>query len=260
MGTAVYLLSSLLLKNTGILIFRKRRPAAGGTVPVSLLSPFRFLEAVARDPDFYKAEYRYKASIYLASSSWEVRNVGIKLIGLFKDKSRVPYLVELLQSGRGNGFMRRNAVQALKAIHPWDAEIQALLRRLLDDPYYEVRAAALDFLGQGISEGEYEELRPRVQRRLRRGSSEEKVACLRLIARKGGAGELPSLRPLYLDSSSLVREEVLELLYAFFRRGLLSGEEVKRQIQQVLVTSNHLTPEFRIKSIIQRIYREVERP
>ena len=259
MGMAVYFLSSLLLKNTGILMFRKRR-ASGGGQPISLLSPSRFLEAVSPNPDFYKAEYRYKSGIYLASPSWEVRNIGIKLAGLFKDKAKVPYLVDLLREGRGNGFMRRNALQALKAIHPWSPEIKDLLLRLLSDGYFEVRAAALEYLGQGIGDGEYPELRDTVRRRLARGSSEERVACLRLMARKGDAGDLPYLRRLYLDSSSLVREEVLELLYSYYRRGLLAGDEIKQQVQQVLVTSNHLTPEFRIKSIIQRIVREVDRP
>ena len=260
MGTAVYFLSSLLLKNTGILMFRKRSDAGRGKTPVSLLSPFRFLEAVAPNPDFYKSEYRYKISIYLASSSWEVRNVGIKLVGLFKDKGKVPFLVAMLQSGRGNGFLRRNALLALKAVNPWSDEIKTLLLHLLKDNYFEVRAAALDYLAQNISESEYVELRPSVQRRLARGSSEEKTASLRLMARKGGLDDLPRLQRLYLASSSLVREEVLELLYSFYRRGLLGADEVKKQVQQVLVTSNHLTPEFRIKSIIQRIYREADRP
>ncbi len=260
MGTAVYFLSSLLLKNTGILFFKKKNAAAKRPAPLSLLSPFRFLETVAVNPDFYKVEYRYKISLYLSSRSWEVRNVGIKLIGLFKDRGRVPYLVDMLAAGRGNGFMRRNAVQALKAVNFWSEEIKDLMVRLLRDNYFEVRAAALDYLGQNISEGEFAQLRPIVQRRLQRGSSEERIACLRFMARKGGLDDLPRLQHLYLDSSSLVREEVLELLYSFYRRNLLQGNEVKRQVQQVLVTSNHLTPEFRIKSIIHRIYREVNRP
>ncbi len=260
MGTAVYFLSSLILKNTGILMFRRRRrPARGGT-PLSLLSPFRFLDAVSADPDFHKAEYRYKISIYLSSPSWEVRNVGIKLIGLFRDRSKVPYLLSLLRQGRANGFMRRNAVQALKAVNAWSDEVRDLLLRLLRDPYFEVRAAAIDCLAQNVSEAEYERLRPAIQRRLRRGSVPEQIACLRLMARKGSLADLPRLRRLYLASSSLAREEVLELLYAFYRRGLLGAEDVKRQAQQVLVTSDHLTPEFRVKSIIQRIYREADRP
>jgi murein biosynthesis integral membrane protein MurJ len=260
MGTAVYFLSSLLLKNTGILFFRKKSGGHRQPTPLSLLSPFGFLETVAANPDFYRLEYRYKISLYLSSRSWEVRNVGIKLVGLFKDKGQVPYLVDMLASGRDNGFMRRNALQSLKAINPWSGEIKDLLLRLLRDRYFEVRAAALEFLGQNISEGEFAELRLLVRRRLRRGSSEEKIACLRLMSRKGGLDDLPLLRRLYLSSSSLVREEVLELLYSFYRRHLLPGDEVKRQVQQVLVTSNHLIPEFRIKSIIQRIYREVDHP
>jgi murein biosynthesis integral membrane protein MurJ len=260
MGTAVYFLSSLLLKNTGILIFKKKGANGRRPVPLSLLSPFRFLEAVAGNPDFYKAEYRYKVSLYLSSPSWEVRNVGIKLIGLFKDKSKCPYLVDMLAAKRGNGFMRRNALQALKAVNPWNDEIKKLLLRLLKDNYFEVRSAALEYLGQNISESEYGELRGTVQCRLDRGSSEEKIACLRLMARKGGLEDLPQLQRLYLDSNSLVREELLELLYSFYRRNLLPGEEIKKQVQQVLVTSNHLTPEFRIKSIINRIYREIDHP
>jgi murein biosynthesis integral membrane protein MurJ len=259
MGTAVYLLSSLLLKNTGILIFKRRSTDAGRPTPVSLLPPSRFLETVAVDPDFFRSEYRYKINLYLSSPSWEVRNVGIKLIGLFKERGKAPYLVELLAAGRGNGFMRRNAVAALRALNPWSAEIEELMLRLLKDRYFEVRAAAMEYLGQNIGEDEFATLRPVVHRRLERGSSEERIACLRLIARKGGLDDLPRLQRLYLDSNSLVREELLELLYSFYRRELLDGEAIKRQVQQVLVTSNHLTPEFRIKSIINRIYREVDR-
>ncbi len=259
MGTAVYFLSSLIFKNTGILIFKKR---GGGrpSVPVSLLSPFRFMDTVAANPEFYKAEYRYKINLYLSNPNWEIKNIGIKLIGLFKDKSRGAYLVDLLAAGQGNGFMRRNALVALKAIHLWNQEIKELLLRLLQDGYFEVRAAAMDYLGQHISESEYVELQKTIQRRLDRGSLDEQIACLRLMARKGGPGDLPRLQRLYLGSNSLIREEVLELLYSFYRRNLLPPAEIKRQLQQVLVTSDHLTPEFRIKSIISRIYREIDHP
>lgn len=259
MGTAVYFLSSLIFKNTGILIFKKRSGRRPG-VPVSLLSPFRFMDAVAANPEFYRPEFRYKINLYLSNPNWEIKNIGIKLIGLFKDKSKSAYLVDMLAAGQGNGFMRRNALLALKAVNPWNQEIKALLLSLLHDGYFEVRAAALDYLGQNISEGEYAELRQTIQRRLDRGSSDEKIACLRLMARKGGPGDLPRLQRLYLDSNSLIREEVLELLYSFYRRNLLKPSEIKNQVQQVLVTSDHLTPEFRIKSIIHRIYREIDHP
>jgi len=260
MGTAVYLLASLLLKNKGILMFRKRRRDRRNGAPLSLLSPFRFLDVVSANPDFYKAEYRYKTGVYLASPSWEVRNVGIKLAGLFKDRSKVPYLTDLLNSGRANGFMRRNALQALRSINPWGPELEELALRLLRDRYYEVRSAAIDWLGQNIGEAGYARLRPLLERRLARGGIQEKTACLRLVARKGGLEDLPRLRRLYLHSSSLLREEVLEALYSFLRRGRREADAARREARQVLVTSDHLTPEFRVKSILLRILRESERP
>jgi undecaprenyldiphospho-muramoylpentapeptide beta-N-acetylglucosaminyltransferase/murein biosynthesis integral membrane protein MurJ len=259
-GTAVYFLSSLIFKNTSILIFKKKGANGRRRIPVSLLSPFKFLETVSINPDFYKVEFRYKTNLYLSNPNWEVQNIGIKLIGLFKEKSKSAYLLDMLAKGRGNPFMRRNALLALKSINPWNEVIKELLLRLLHDNYFEVRAAALDYLGQNISESEYHDVRQTVQQRLRRGCSQEKIACLRLIARKGNLDDLPRLQRFYLDSNSLLREEVLELLYAFYRRHLLKGEEVKTHAQQVLITSNHLTPEFKIKSIINRIYREIDTP
>jgi murein biosynthesis integral membrane protein MurJ len=260
MGTAIYFLASLLFKNSGILVFKKKGNGSGNQVPVSLLSPFKFLEKVSANPDFFKNEYRYKINIYLASPAWEIKNVGIKLIGLFKEKGKAAYLADMLAAGRGNGFMRRNALQALKALNAWNPEIRELLLRLLKDGYYEVRVAALDILGENISAAEYEDLKPVLFRKLNRGKIEEKTACLRLIARKGEAGDLAQLSHLYLDSNSLLREELLELLYVFYRRGLLSNAAIKGHIEQVLITSNHLAPEFKVKSIIHRIYREIDQP
>ncbi len=45
---------------------------------------------------------------------------------------------------------------------------------------------------------------------------------------RGERGDLPRLQRLYLDSNSLIREEVLELLYSFYRRNLLTPDEIKR--------------------------------
>lgn len=260
MGTAIYFLSSLIFKNTGILIFKKRNGGNRPGVPISLLSPFRFMETVSANPEFYKTEFRYKINLYLSNPNWEIKNIGIKLIGLFKEKSKSAFLVDMLTAGQGNGFMRRNALVALRSINHWNAETKELLLRLLKDGYFEVRAAALDYLGQHISESEYGELQKTFQRRLDHGSVDEKIACLRLMARKGDLSDLPGLQRLYLHSNSLIREEVLELLYSFYRRNLLNGAEIKDLVQQVLITSDHLTPEFRIKSIINRIYKEIDQP
>ena len=87
---------------------------------------------------------------------------------------------------------------------------------------------------------------------------EEQLAWLKLVARWGGKEELDMLQDFYLSSNSLVREELLELLYSFYRRKLLSGNELKEQVGKILITSNHLNPEFKLKAIIKKIYKEIE--
>ncbi len=256
MGMAIFLLSSLMLKNTALLVFRRR--AGGGALPLALLPPGRFLEAVAANPAAFRSEFRYKISLYTSSASWAVKNVGIKLIGLFREKSRLPVLLDALQDRRSNGFVRRNALQALRELQVWDGAVQAAVTARLRDRYYEVRVAALQCLASGMNSHDFPALRDHCRKRLRRGPIEEKIACLRLIARKGGIDDLAGLEPFYLNSNSLVREELAELLSAFHRRGLLGREELRERVARILITSNNLAAEFRIKSIVSRIHRDLE--
>lgn len=257
-GISIYLLASLMLKNTELLFFRKRVLGKSPAVPLSMLSPFRFLDKVSRDPDKYKGDYFYKINIYISSSNWEVRNTGIKLIGLFKDKSKVGYLTDLLRGGKENGFIRRNAVNALRQLNAWNADIKKLLVSLMTDGYYETRVAALNFLGGSSTPADFAAYKELVHRRLKRAPMEEKLALVRLIAKIGDMDELKLLEHLFLSSNSLVREELLQLIHNFYRRNLISGEETKELIQRVLITSNNMQPEFKLKSIIKKIYKEIE--
>ncbi len=258
-GISVYFLASLMLKNTGLLAFKKKTKR-GGDVPISMLSPFRFLEKVSKNPDIYRDDYFYKINIYLFSTGWEVRNIGIKLIGLFKDSSKVNYLVDLLKSGEGNGFMRRNAVQALKTFGNWNAEIKNLMIKLLDDSYYEVRSAVIEYVAKSASTREYSDFKEIVHRRLKSSkySMEEKLVILKLIARVGDKDEILFVEDLLMTSNSLIREELLELFYSFYRRKLLTLEELKDYIGRILITSNNMNPEFKLKAIIKKIYKEIE--
>ena len=63
-GISVYLLVSLLLKNTELLIFKSKIRKKGAAVPISMLSPFGFLAKVAKDSEKYKDDYFYKINIY----------------------------------------------------------------------------------------------------------------------------------------------------------------------------------------------------
>jgi UDP-N-acetylglucosamine--N-acetylmuramyl-(pentapeptide) pyrophosphoryl-undecaprenol N-acetylglucosamine transferase len=257
-GFSVYLLSSLMLKNTELLIFKRRLVKKKPALPVSMLSPFKFLEKVSKNSDAYKDDYYYKINIYLASSSWEIRNVGIKLAGLFKDTGKVGYLLSILKSNKENGFVKRNAIHSLRQLNPWNPDIKMLLIDLLSDPYYEVRVAALVYLAKNCTSGDYIEFKDKIRQMLKKATIEEKLACLKLIARLGDKNEIVYLEELYLGSNSLIREELLELLHSFYRRKLIDADELREQIGKILITSNNLSPEFRLKSIIKKIYKEIE--
>ncbi|MCP5106999.1 MAG: murein biosynthesis integral membrane protein MurJ, partial [bacterium] len=257
-GISIYLLSSLMLKNTELLIFRKKLTRKSPSVPVSMLSPFRFLEKVSRNVDTYKDDYFYKINIYLSGSRWEIRNVGVKLVGLFKDKSKADYLLDILRSKKENGFIKRNALTSLKQLNIWNSEIKKLLLKLLSDGYYEVRAAALEYMTQGSTHADYDSYREILPKRLKKATIEEKLAILRLIAKTADKDALHLVERLYLDSNSLVREELLQLLHSFHRRKLLTADETRLEVQKILITSNNLSPEFRLKAIIKKIYKEIE--
>jgi len=257
---SVYLLTSLLLKNTELLIFKRKIRKKETDMPVSMLSPFQFLEKISKNSDAYKDDYFYKINIYTSSSRWEIRNIGIKLIGLFKDTGKVNYLKDLLKSEKENGFIKRNALNSLVQLNAWNPELKALQRHLLEDPYYEVRVAAILYLAKCGTANDYNEYKELLHQRLKKRTCtiEEQLAWLKLAAKLGSKDELNLLSDFYLSSNSLIREELLELLYNFHRRKLLSTDELKDQVGKILITSNHLNPEFKLKSIIKKIYKEIE--
>lgn len=258
-GFSVYLLSSLMLKNTELLIFKRKLLKKAPAVPVSMLSPFKFLEKVSRDGEAYRDDYFYKINVYLSSGRWEIRNVGIKLIGLFKDTTKVAYLLNVLRSRKENGFVKRNTIYSLLKLSPWNAEIKKLMIQLLSDSYYEVRVAAMSYLTKNCTAGDYDELRETVRNWLKRSTMEEKVAALKLIAKIGDKEDADFMKHLYLSGNSLIREELLESLYGLYRRKLLNAETLREHIAKILITSNNLSPEFKLKSIIKKIYKEIEK-
>lgn len=257
-GIAIYFLASLLMKNTDVFLMKRRLFNGKKKVPLSMLSPFRFLETVQKNPDNFKEDFGYKVNTYLTSGKWEVRNIGIKLIGLFKDKSKVHYLTGFLKAEKSNGFMRRNAMGALRLLNIWNPELKALAFEMLEDNYYEVRVATLHYLTRSCPTAEAQDFLPEVHKKLKRGYVEEKLASLKFIAKLGDIEDLKIVKSYFLNRNSLIREEIIELLYGFYRRNLLSSDEVKEYIGRILITSNNLEAAFKIKSLVRKIYKEME--
>jgi hypothetical protein len=164
----------------------------------------------------------------------------------------------VVKSGKANGFVRRNALYSLKQIGFWTPATHELVIHLMDDSYYEVRVAALEYILACAPSGDLEHILGFLEDRFDSMTMEEKLVYLRIVGKVGKAEDLERLKPLFLNSNSLVREELLEVIHGLYRRRLISAEEVKDYVQRVLMTSNHLDPEFKLKSIMKKIYKEID--
>jgi len=100
---------------------------------------------------------RYRASALLVHPMWQLRNEGVKLIGLTRhnskqelvlylltDRTPAPWNHRLLGGDFAQvGFIRRNALAAITLIGEYTPEAVEAVRTALADPYYEVRSTAL---------------------------------------------------------------------------------------------------------------------
>ncbi len=256
-GFATYFLSSIILKNTEVLIFKKRKPVKSKKTPLNLLSPFGFLNSVQGKPEQYGDDYNYKINVYTSSSNWAVQNIGIKLIGLFKDLSKINILFDIIDSKKNN-FIKRNAVNSLSQLNIWNPQIKDNIIRLLSNSYYEIRIAAIMLLIQNMPQEEYNVFEKIMIKKFHKVRIEEKLSYIKFISKFGNIENLNLLKQYFLHSNSLIREEILSLLLNFYKRKILNAAEIKKYIERILITSNNFRAEFKLKQLIRIIYREIE--
>jgi len=256
-GISVYILCSLLLKNTEILIFRKRRDHRVEQSPPELLPPGAFFDRVANKPDLFKEEFAYKTGVYLASASWNVRNIGIKLIGLFKQKEQSAFLVDILTSRTENGFIRRNAVVSLHQLNICNNMVRNGLFFALDDPYYEVRVACAHLLADQIDSDDPSApaLLDKIAGRLGHRGIEEQISLIKLLAKIGDSKHVVWLEQFMMHSNSLVREHLLKAYIRFYQRKVIEKNAIAECLERVLMTSNNMQPSFQLKEILVEIKR-----
>ncbi len=256
-GLSIYILCSLLLKNTEIMIFRKRRSRRIQQSRPELLPPGAFLDCVAAAPEQYREEFAYKSGTYLASSSWNVRNIGIKLIGLFVQQEQAPYLLNVLTTRSENGFMRRNAVVALHQLKQWDDEVRKAILFALSDPYYEVRVACAKMLADLIDSDDpaVATLLDTIEKRLKHRGVEEQCSLILLLSKIAGSEHIQWLNPFMMNSNSLLREQLLKAYISFYQRKIIDKKQLQDCLENILITSNNMQPSFRLKEIMVEIKR-----
>ena len=162
------------------------------------------------------------------------RNVGIKLTGILQYKNRLPLLLNLLRDRTRVGFLRRlfggdfihggilrrNAIEfGVRLLGAGDDEVQeALLESLEEDPYFEVRAAAAQALGQLFNS--CERLEAALLHALGDRSPGVVLQAIRALGRIGRRPDILShLEKFYLHSNWQFRQEVTTVLKLRVERG-----------------------------------------
>ena len=216
----------------------------------------------------------YRTEGYLASQAWQVRNVGVKLVGLLKLEDKLDLILHILSDPtpaprwhrlvggdlKQVGFIRRNAFNVLRQLNIWNDEVREAILRGLKDPYYEVRSNAgrtvshfkeqcaadkdiLALLELGITERNFEVAR----------------ACLYAMTDIDDREAIYGvLKHFFLHPNWRIREAVVEGLAKLVQREVIAAETVKADIDQLLLTSTGFVPRFQIRESMLKLSSVLE--
>ncbi len=251
-------------------------PPGQAAPPASVLSPYALVRRFGegRDQAFIDTvgeDYlKYRVDGFLKNTRWQIRNEGVKLVGLLgyrdrlsfilallRDKTRAPWLQRVFGGDyRQVGFIRRNAVTSVGQLGVYNESVRAILLDLLADPYYEVRSAAARTFGAlATGDGDTDvEVLNGLRRLLRESSFEIKSAAILAMGKMGDGAVLDDLRPYYLDPNWKVRQAVIDALTDLVGRRLIDDlDGLHDELDGILVTCNHFDPDFPIKRTLNRL-------
>lgn len=246
-----------------------------------VLSPYSLSRRFAKglDQAFIDSvgeEYlKYRIDGFLKDTRWQIRNEGVKLVGLLGYRDRLPFILSLLRDKtpapklqrifggdyRQVGFIRRNAVSTVSQLGVYNESVRATLLDLLVDPYYEVRSTAAKTFASLAPDTETtdKEVLNSLRSLLKGSSFEIKSAAILAIGKIGDGAVLNDLRSYYLDPSWKVRQAVIYALTELVNRNLITDlDSLQQELDGILVTCNHFDPDFPIKRDLNRLIEIID--
>lgn len=229
---------------------------------------------IARPQDL---EYlKNRACALLIHSSWQSRNLGIKLLGLLGAKEKIPVILSLLSERKpvpwykkilgGDfeqvGFIRRNIFVTLVRLNELSPEIEEALLAGLEDPYYEVRAQAahtVAFFGSRI--GNRDGLVSALKKLLTDSDIDVVVAAAEALGNIGGEYDaLPALLGMWDSRLWKIRAAVLRGILHLVRRGEIGDpESIRNQAAKFILTSTDFRPHFEIKAVYRHLMETISK-
>jgi len=218
------------------------------------------------------AYLRYQADRMLVSRAWfEIpfgrRNVGVKLVGCLHYEEHLPLLLGILLDRHAvsgfqrlcggdfqhGGLLRRNVIETgILPLGKGNDEVKEALLLALEDPYFEVRAAAARTLGELFAPDE--EIETALGKALRDSAPGVVVQAIRALGAIAlEAPILDWLRPFYLHSNWQFRQEVAGVLKQLVAREVLAVDQAVDQLEQILATSPFFRPEFPLNERLREL-------
>ncbi len=202
------------------------------------------------------------------SPSWEVRNNGIKLIGMISWHEKLDYIMECIKvrSPRNVGIIRRNACTALGDIGNYEDKVIETLLFALKDPYWEVQVAALDTLS--LSPRKQQEIEQSIHKRYLRMDVDYTnykafyrrcnfEVLMNLPLALGGMGSddlsVAAVMCLLEHPNWLIRDAALRGMGSLYQRRIISEKQLQDALRNMDLSCIFFKPRFSIQATYNQV-------
>ncbi|MCX7823389.1 MAG: glycosyltransferase [Syntrophobacterales bacterium] len=224
---------------------------------------------VLKDED--ELEYfRYRVGRLLYDPNWEIRNIGVKLVGYLLHRDKIPHLAKMIEDRtpvpwwqrllggdyKEVGFIRRNALTSIRILGVFDTTVERAVQKALEDPYYEVRAEACRVIAHFSDMLAGKEIwLKKLLERLKDPSFEVVAEAAVAIGRIGIDNRaLEALFSLGTHHFWQVREAALRGILSMLERHVICPSiELYRGLQGFILTSTDFVPHFPIRNTYSAI-------
>jgi len=208
-------------------------------------------------------EVRSRLPEYLGSRSWEVRNVGVKLIARLKDPAFYPFLINKVRNNGDAGIVTRNALAAIRSLGLNDSETEAAVVRALAAKYWEAKCEALRTLAENF-EASPERLRAVFDTigpvpdasapvAFREKNFEVRAAAAAALGKACSPAALPVLKALAADSHWLVRHQAAVALVEIGCNNLDMAAEAANELDSIDIISDGCRADFLLAETVAEL-------
>jgi len=203
----------------------------------------------------YYSYLAYRASHYLVSGNWNIRNIGVKICGLLRDETKIPLLSRIFNSEK-KGFIRRNIIESYMKTGIYNDTVESDIYSALDDKYWEVCSEALKAIRIFRSgSADNEKIKEKVFGLLRCRNFEILLnSVLASSVYINEKDDIDKLRKFYYHDNWKIREAVITVLNEIKSKGLITAEYFKEQIDSMLLVSSGFTPVFMMKKKVRELH------